>query len=261
LVFNALSGTERERSGYPIVAIAGAAIEDLWKTTAGRTNSGSDVYRDADLVSLRAILEEMETNSQPAEQLLALYFNLNTRFLLNPAGEPDLEDCTPIELVGARDPEILLVSIGSNEGLFRGCMMAKYGRETRERLARIPLLMENLADELKTALHDGAGTRIVFTSLVKPRTVANLAPSNADTLGGQDNYFGEYVGWLIHRLNRLSRSQVKAFDTQILEINAQSRQKVLDVFADAPQHKVFFVDLYGMSECPSENMLSHWNRL
>jgi hypothetical protein len=50
--------------------------------------------------------------------IAGLFFAFNTRFLLNPTGDPGLADLSSIDIVARRQPERLLVSIGANNGLW-----------------------------------------------------------------------------------------------------------------------------------------------
>ncbi|TVR95279.1 MAG: hypothetical protein EA406_14400, partial [Rhodospirillales bacterium] len=148
------------------IAVAGAEIDSLWQDRAGD-------YR----AEVPFLVQQIEQSPGiPGEAIARLWYALNAGFLLNPSGEPDLNDCTALELVAFRRPERLLVSIGSNEGLFRAGLLARFTETVRQELQAIPAKMEDLATRMAATFGDGCVDHVYFTNLIKPSTIANLMP-------------------------------------------------------------------------------------
>lgn len=172
-----------------------------------------------------------------------LYYALNTAFLLNPAGIDELAFVTPVDLVGLRRPKRLLVNIGSNEGLFRACLSAKYG-DFADSIERIPDLMHELGKAL--APHASHVERIYVNSLVRPRCVGNLwtradfSEPSPDCVG----YFSNYVGRLGF-LGGMSGAEMRLFDEHIKDINQRAFAAFRAAMPDPS--RVHAVDCYALS--------------
>ncbi|TVR81009.1 MAG: hypothetical protein EA405_09300 [Rhodospirillales bacterium] len=219
------------------IAVAGAEIESLWQDRAGD-------YR----AQVPFLLQQIEhSGGVPGEAIGRLWYALNTGFLLNPSGEPDLNDCTALELVAFRRPERLLVSIGSNEGLFRAGLLARYTESVRAELKAIPGKMEDLATRMADAFGDGCVDHVYFTNLIKPSTIANLMP-RVDPQGvpGCGNYFRAYFSRLLGGVDGISDGQMRQLDDLMRAVNEETEERVTRKLAVGGR-AVHFVDIYDMS--------------
>jgi lysophospholipase L1-like esterase len=225
-------GEWSNRRFFDNIGIAGAAFGDLHRATAGK-------YRE-EAVGLLARLKA--ASSPDFETMAKLWFALNTAFLLNPSGLPELDDLTPLEQVASRKPKRLFVNIGSNEGLFRIGITGNFTRENRRGIVRIPVL----AQELAKALHDRCPDveRIYYNLLIRPRTIANLAPRMDEEMFQRpgDGYFETYVGRLA-MMNGMSAAQMRKFDAEISETNDKTEAAMRAVLGN----RIAFVDTYGLS--------------
>jgi hypothetical protein len=214
------------------IAVAGAAYGDLHDATAGQAR--------ARVPMLVAKLRHNE--ALDFESLASLWFSLNTAFILNPSGHPELDDLTPLEQVASRKPKRLFVNIGSNEGLFRIGITAEYSRRNREQIQKIPGLSKKLAEVLRDQCPDVE--RIYFNLLIRPRTLANLAPrTDADMFQTPgEGYFDQYVGRLAS-LNGMTGAQMRQFDEEIAAVNEKTRKSMTKVLGD----RITFIDAYDLS--------------
>lgn len=214
------------------IAVAGAAYADLHEATAGAAR--------ARVPGLVARLRQ--AGGLDFDAIASLWLTLNRAFLLNPTGDPELDDLTPLEQVASRKPKRLLVNIGSNEGLFAIGITGDYSRENRRTIGEIPGLAKDLAETLRDRCPDVG--HIYVNLLIRPRTIANLAPRlDADMfLSPGEDYFERYVGRL-GALNGMSGEQMKRFDAEIAEANDKTRAAMTAVLGD----RVSFVDIFGMS--------------
>ncbi len=219
------------------IAIAGAEIRNLYEDRAGDYAG-----------MLTPLLQQIKSAGRlPGEQVYALYYALNTAFLLNPSGEADLSDLTPLEHVALRRPKRLLVSIGSNEGLYRGCILGQFTATLRQSIEAIPDKMGELADRMAAEFGDDAVEHVYFTNLIKPSTVANLMPrTDPDMLVGCGKYYDQYLSRLLGGATGISRTQIQRFDELIAAVNARTQEIVTQKLAIGGR-SVTFVDVYGMS--------------
>jgi hypothetical protein len=173
---------------------------------------------------------------------------LNTAFLLNPSAHPELMDKTPLDLVALRKPKRLLVNIGSNEGIFMGCMLARLDDDIISSVEAIPDKMAELAQKMRALFAPDCAPLIVFNNLVRPSAVANLTQRNfASQNDGCGTYYNLYYGNLLNTSN-IQGTKVREFDNLIARVNAETAQKVRAVFAGDTKHKIVFADLNGLSK-------------
>jgi len=166
---------------------------------------------------------------------------LNARFTLNPMGRPDLEGIQPVDLVKIRQPETLLVNIGSNEGLFDAGFEAR-PTLTAQKVADIRSKYQTLADHLKEV---GPNTRaMVFNTLVLPSQVPNLMPtpesiSYDGKLPGPSGYFDLYENRMGFGYGTLTADQLKQQDGFVQAIN----DAMADVMRSTLGNRAVIVDL------------------
>nr|WP_298689574.1 SGNH/GDSL hydrolase family protein [uncultured Dongia sp.] len=220
------------------IAIAGATYPDLLTTTAGeqrgKIHKALKNLKDAKGLSFYG-------------KLFALYNAINTIFLLNPTGLPELDDLTPIDMVSHRKPKRLFINIGNNEGLFRIGVSGDYNEADKKLLRSIPTFATELAEHLVKDCGDVE--RIYFNLLIRPRVLANLAPRTDNEMyqtpenGG---YFKTYVGRLTDK-NEMTAKQMESFDNEVSKVNAATEANMKAVFG-AQAHKLQFVNIFNISE-------------
>jgi len=225
------------------VAIGGADIADLWQTTY------ASQWRKFLTLSTK-FLDGTLSGPAAIPQAAELWYALATCHTLNPRHRPEQVDKTQLDQVRDRQPRILLINIGSNEGLFDACFMGsiRFGADTDDGTA------ENAAKRINERVETLAGLlaalpprteKIVFNGLVRPRAVPNLMPKVEDE--GQfpgDSYFPAYVPRLTDTQPRVSGLDLRRYDTLIQQVNDRSRQTL----AAALGARAAFVDLYPLCD-------------
>lgn len=184
------------------IAIASAVYSDLYLRTANMAQG------EISKINAR-IAANQATN---IDSLRDFFFAFNTRFLLNPSGDPNFENLTPLKLVGAREPKRLIVSIGHNNGLWD---MAFGAQPCAGLWAKAPLFGPDDKTQLDTllaqllALPASIGN-IYLNALPHPGCPAALMPIPG---GKYENRFGFTYGVL-------TDAQVAKNDQIIDELNA-----------------------------------------
>ncbi len=242
-----------EHMFFDNIAIAGADVSNLQQDHAAS-------FRE----QIPNLLNKVKSQSSiPFDTVFDLFYAINAAFLLNPSRDPDLDHATPVELVALRKPRRLLVSIGSNEGLFSGGFLCSYTGGIEAQIKRIPELMSTLAVEMRQRFVPGTVPHIYFMKLIRPRTLANLMTEDLDTPPSETysekfargqilcteylpNYHGQFLGGLLSGGRSLDPTTMKRFDDAILEANNQVEEKVTAIFAES-RHHVHFVDTYTLS--------------
>ena len=222
---------------YDNLALGGAAISDLWEDDFATYWPKVLSYRDA-IVANNGAVGDLVRN------IAGLWYALNVCFVLNPSRKANTPQATasPIDQVRDRKPDILLVNIGSNEGLFRAGFTGHYDDKAKASIDAIPDKMETLADKLKAAVPQA--TQIYVNSLIRPRVIPNLSPRKIDYNYPHAGYFPEYIAHVGDGLSRLTANDMRDFDNQVLGINRQVQQRMAAVLG--PQ--LTFVDLYTASD-------------
>lgn len=224
------------RTFFDNIAIAQAGIEDMFTVTAATLKP-----------DVPAIIDRMRNGTSELRDIARLYFCINGSFLLNPSGKPELDGLSSVDLVAARKPKRLLVSIGSNEGLFEGAFTGPYSAKVAAKIDTIPAKMRNLARALRDRIADDKAVPVmVFTNLIKPSTLANLMPRpfNAVLPPGR-KYYRQYQCTLFNSGNTTG-ANIEKFDRQIARINGQMQRDVTKILA-TKHRKVGFADIYAMS--------------
>jgi hypothetical protein len=208
-----------QHEAFDNVAIGAAAIADLYTETdaqhSGRISTLVDRMRHS-------------PNADPAT-IGELWYSLNTCFTLNPQRRPAQKDKTQVQQAADRKPKLLLVNIGSNEGLFRAAFTGSFDKATLDSVAQIPGKMDLLAAELARLPADVE--QIVFNSLVRPRTASNLMPARNQPGAPRDPGYpddGYYAGyWPSIGPNIVINGRVlKDFDDLVAGVNAQVKSRL-----------------------------------
>jgi lysophospholipase L1-like esterase len=220
------------RPFFDNLSFAGATISDLHQRTA----------RPA-LELARAAHGRLSQNPSDATALGELWFYLNLAFILNPSGDPALDDASAVAQVGMRRPKRLLVNIGSNEGLFRIGVMGNVTEPFLNALKAIPSLAFLLADAIARACPELP--TVYYNLLPRPRILANLAPRSDSVMNTPvgDGYYPQYVSRLgLEPFKDIKAGELRDFDVEVRRINALTAQRLRDRLGD----KVVPVDLFGV---------------
>jgi hypothetical protein len=219
------------------IAIAQAGIVDLVTVNAGALK-----------VAIPGLVEQLRQGTAGLGGIATLYFSINGAFLLNPSGKPELDGLSSVDQVALRKPKCLLVSVGSNEGLFEGAFTGPYDDRVAAKIETIPAKMRTLAEALRDRIGDDAAVPLmVWTNLIKPSAIANLMPRPfSATLPPGQKYYKNYQCTLFNS-GDTTGEQIAAFDQQILRINRQVQSDVTQILA-MPRRTVKFADIYAMSE-------------
>lgn len=242
LALNARYWTRRPKSpsgrlSFENLAVASMDISDLYAFDWDRRMRQADALKAKDASSIKGLGRAEIPDGGLSDALLGM----NARFTLNPAGLPELEGVQPVELVKARQPEVLLVNIGSNEGLFEAGFEANPNL-TPQRVAEITGRYEILADHLKEI---GPGTRrIIVNGLVLPSQTPNLMPApESISYGGQlpraDGYFDNYENRMGFGYGTMTGAELKQQDEHVRTINVQMAEAMRQRLGD----RVEIVDL------------------
>ena len=217
--------------------------------------------------------------AKTAGPLKTIFFAENSSFVLNPSGNPCIEQMTPLDQVLFRQPQRLLVGVGSNSGLFTflyagrpvdrvcGDVSFTYGNVVQEQKRYVSIQQssknEFLAD-MKTLLdklaEHGTGIKTIYVmGQLRPRMVANVKPTSSDQgkLGVDatyppnqvkhdpstyhDQYFLDFAPEGSGRW--LSGEELKAADDLNDEVNNALEQLVKSYDARGGRQRFVFVDL------------------
>lgn len=220
------------------LAIAGAEYENLWTDTAAGLK--------ATVPPALALVKSGAGISY--DGIGKLYYGINGAFILNPSGHPDLDDLTPLEWVASRRPQRLLISIGSNNGLFTAGMSGIYDRKCQETMAAIPDAATQLVEEMvKTGY---VPPRIYMATLIRPSVICNLMPrQDYQELPPGKTYFDRYLARIGGGIAYISGDQMAAFDAAVAEINAKVEANLRAALraAGLDDDRLRMVDVYAMS--------------
>ena len=225
-----------QHEAFDNIAVGGARIASLWEDT--------DERYFAQAQSLAARLQQPGLSlSDLAGTIGDLWYALNNSYTLNPRHLGAQTAKSPLDQVFDRQPQILLINIGSNEGLFMAGFAGDFSDAAMAHVGTIPDLVRELADRLK-ALPDRV-ERIVFNSLIRPRFIPNLMPNPAqenDFPG--DLYYAAYGPRIGSTDQPISGAQMQKFDGVIADVNAQAQAILKAALGD----RVAFADIY--TACP-----------
>lgn len=213
------------------VAFGGAIIESLYK----------DTY-EAYLPQVIKLANGLKAAPGFEPGILGpLWYALGVCFTLNPQRRDEQAGLTQLDQVARRRPEILLVNIGSNEGLFNAAFLGAIPDDDDAVKATVAKMRE-LAHRLKEL--PSAVERIVFNSLVRPRTASNLTSPVQDVFPApvEAGYFDRYAPRIGPNV-LIPGDAVKAYDDRI----AQANQAIESDMKAIVGRRLTFVDLYAAS--------------
>ncbi|MGE0226766.1 MAG: SGNH/GDSL hydrolase family protein [Acetobacteraceae bacterium] len=225
-----------DHEAFDNVAIGGASIASLWEDT-------DEKYFEQFKTLAATIQNGSPSNSDVLRTLPALWFALSSCYTLNPRHRQEQTRSSQLQQAIDRAPRILLINIGSNDGLFEACFLGDVGPTAQARAQGMLSQVRDLAERLK-ALPPRVDT-IVFNGLIQPRFVPNLMPSGAEEneFPGED-YYSVYGPRLTATHLSVGGTELRAYDALIADVNAESRA----ILEAALGSRLHFADLYAI--CP-----------
>jgi len=145
-----------------------------------------------------------------------LFFAFNTRFVLNPTGDEKTPAQSSLDIVADRKPRRLLVSIGSNNGLWSMCFDATPDGFGAQDMVDMREFMANLAALPREIQH------IYVNTLALPSTVSNLMPIPDDAIHIKPepgNFFANYENRFGFKYGTLTGLQIEALNAKITTID------------------------------------------
>jgi hypothetical protein len=222
-----------QHEAFDNIAVGGAAIGSLLSDT--------DARYFGDVATLSTKLRDPNLALPDlAATIGSLWYALNNCYTLNPRHREEQRNKAPLDQVEDRQPEILLINIGSNEGLFMAGFVGDLSPDALKRLRSIPDLLRPVADRLKHL--PPRVERIVFNSLIRPRCIANLMPNptHENEFPGDDYYYayGPRIG---STQQLITNTQLKQLDQLVADVNTAAQGVLKDALGD----RVRFADVYG----------------
>ncbi|MGH7023445.1 MAG: hypothetical protein ACREEB_07625 [Caulobacteraceae bacterium] len=196
------------------IAIASTTWSDMtnrtWKTA------------EAEIAQINHLVAAGQTTYN--DNLGALFFAFNTRFILNPAGDPNAPALTPIEIVAARKPQRLVISIGANDGLWPMAFMSAaspgfnkvdgvYGPAQVTAAGNFIAALKALPPEVE---------HIYLNALPLPSTVPNMMPWDDDFSNkpGPAGFFPQYENRFGFNYGKLTAAQIAANNQTVIDVGA-----------------------------------------
>jgi hypothetical protein len=177
------------------------------------------------------------------DNLDKLFFAFNTRFILNPIGDPNALALTPIQIVAARKPKRLIVSIGANDGLWQMAFSSRaspgfnqveglYGPTQVAALQTFFTALNQLPAEIE---------HIYVNTLPLPSTVPNMMPVDDDfsSKPGPKGLYPVYENRFGFNYGQLTDVQVAANNKTVMDLH-----KFMKGLADA--ERIHFVPIDQM---------------
>lgn len=221
-------------SGLPVfdnLSIASTVYRDLTERT----------YETAERELQRINAGQITDVSGVIANLGDLYFALNTRFILNPRSLPELMDKTAVDIAAIRKPKILVVNIGSNDGLW------SMGFEARTDVSYVNA-RGNLRDLVDALAGLPAEIQIYFNGLVLPSTTSNLMPVDYYALNNRPppgGYYKDYENaFSLGSYGTIDATQMAALDKDVADHNAFTA----DYIASKGQARFHYVDVAAVLE-------------
>lgn len=254
------------------IAVGGASIEDLWLQTAEKADArlmekltkvppgGSAVISAFDAPPVQGPGRPFLFN-----EFVEIWSDLNTSLTLNPRRRDEQRGKSQLRQALDRKPSILLINIGSNNGLFKACFtgaVAPGAMDSGQYFNRDEYLgqIDHLFGSLQGMPNDA---KIVFNSLVRPRTVPNLMPAESERIAKPGGYYSAYGPSLFSGGPSVTGKQLENYDHFIEQLNG-------DVLAKMQQRlgsRGTFVDFYKASSeldskhFPGREVTSHGHLL
>lgn len=155
------------------------------------------------------------------DNLGQLFFAFNTRFILNPTGDPNTPALTPLEIVAARKPQRLVISIGANDGLWPMAFMSAvspgfnkadgvYGPAQVAAAQAFIAALKALPPEVE---------HIYPNTLPLPSTVPNMMPVDDDFSNkpGPAGFFPQYENRFGFNYGQLTAAQMAVNNQTVID--------------------------------------------
>lgn len=205
------------------IAIASSLWSDLydrtWKTA------------QAEIDAINTLVAQGKTTYN--DNLAELFFAFNTRFILNPTGDPNTPALSPLEIVAARKPKRLIISIGANNGLwamaFAATACTGAGQATGPFSAGDLAQLQTFITKLQALPPDIE--HIYINTLPHPSDTATMMPvddGELDDKPGAGKFYPRYENRFGFNYNQLSGDQVAANDKVIDDLKAHIAGLVTD---------------------------------
>ncbi len=198
------------------ISIASSAWSDLYNRTWQTAQDEIDAINS--LVS--------QGKSTYNDHLADLFFAFNTRFILNPSGDPNTPALAPIDIAAQRRPKRLIVSIGANNGLWTMAVAATActaidqptGPFSTADLAQAQTFIEKLQALPPEIEH------IYINTLPYPSDTATMMPTDDDDLDnkpGPGKFYAKYENRFGFNYNQLTAAQVAQNNSLVDQVNAR----------------------------------------
>jgi hypothetical protein len=231
-----LDGTPwSQNEAFDNVAFGGAAIASLTTETYA-----SNIAKVRQLVAL--LSGPVLPRAQLLDTIGQLWYSLSICFTLNPRHRPEQAGKTALDQVADRAPSILLINIGSNEGLFRAGFVGDVSDASFASIGKIPGLVHTLAQRLATLPE--RVERIVYNAVLRPRFVPNLMPDPFDHSLPGDQYFSAYGNRIGSTQTVINGTRLQQFDAAVQKANVQSR----DILEHTVGGRLIWNDLYSIAD-------------
>lgn len=224
------------------LAFAGATIGDLMPKAESSVlfpDGCGRTFRENDELAKWLLQELLKRKKNDFGLLGRLWFAINTSFVLNPSRSDELAEATAFDIVAARKPHTLAISIGSNDGFFSAILPGGIKKRKKE-IDSIPDRFEAFGAAIAELPREI--TNIAVTNLIRPTAVANMSPRSDDArIPGCGKYFDSYSSRIGGAAGEISGTDAKAFDAFIADVNKRAANKLRT--ADS---RIKIVDVYGM---------------
>ncbi len=224
------------------IAFAGATIGDLMPKAESSVlfpDGCGRTFRENYALAEWLLQTLLKRKKNDLGLLGRLWFAINTSFVLNPSRCDAMAEATAFDIVAARKPRTLAISIGSNDGLFGAILPGGIEKKRKEidsvpeRFAAFGAAIAELPREIES---------IAVTNLIRPTAVANLSPrSDGARIPGCGRYFDSYISRIGDAAAEITGDEARAFDEFIADVNARAAEKLRD--ADV---RITIVDVYDM---------------
>jgi len=178
---------------------------------------------DAEIAQINHLVAAGQTTYN--DNLDKLFFAFNTRFILNPTGNPNTPAMTPIDIVTARKPQRLVVSIGANDGLWPMAFSSfaspgfdkvdngVYGPAQAAAARAFIAALKALPPDVQ---------HIYLNTLPHPSTVPNMMPPDDDfsQKPGPAGVFPEYENRFGFNYGKLTAAQIAANNQTMIDLQA-----------------------------------------
>lgn len=242
------------------LAIAGARIEDAFSLTYDQLTArvdamGGVIRTTGDPLAWHGAWPAGDPAGAGQWGVGDVHISLNARHLRNPANLDGLGGMTVLDMVGARQPHVLLANMGPNHGLVDVVMRGDgdHGMDgLRAFAAAWPACARALARLPAVEI-------VIMLLMPRPSQTPCLSPPNpapAPDLEPPPDRPGQYFGRYVSALDPISAGfgydgdTVARFDREMDEVNQSVRSSMQAAFAGSGKHLVFvsLADVLGLHD-------------